>query len=116
MHIQRGDVSTTSYLPHVRGDEPVLGVCGGDHVVICPTYVGMNRNAFCFSLSIVNLPHVRGDEPAQGTSSLEYILDLPHVRGDESYVVCPKCGEKIICPTYVGLERNQDRAEYHSPL
>ena len=53
-------------MPHVCGDEPELTVTGYVNVVVCPTYVGMNR-AFTISLILsLSMPHVCGDEPAEG--------------------------------------------------
>ena len=53
-----------SYLPHIRGDEPLYRTYTLKDLSIYPTYVGMNRGALTDKqIEKLHLPHIRGDEP-----------------------------------------------------
>ena len=51
---------------------------------VCPTYVGMNRNAVNAAITFFCMPHVCGDEPHE----------LSH-----------HPSRFFVCPTYVGMNR-----------
>ena len=50
-------------MPHVCGDEPFVlpAILAGP--IVCPTYVGMNRQETSYYDGSQGMPHVCGDEP-----------------------------------------------------
>ena len=78
-------VTSSTHLPHARGDEPDRRGTTALDARICPTHVGMNRKAKNTRRCRANLPHARGDEP-QAIETL----------GQDSN----------ICPTHVGMNRH----------
>ena len=50
-------------MPHARGDEPDYKTRITDFMLVCPTHVGMNRDAWSGKGEALRMPHARGDEP-----------------------------------------------------
>lgn len=50
-------------MPHVCGDEPDFYPRAAALLIVCPTYVGMNRHTRHAVGLLSGMPHVCGDEP-----------------------------------------------------
>ena len=50
-------------------------------MIVCPTYVGMNRGNGTRSGWKKRMPHVCGDEPDEGVSLYRWVSYAPHVWG-----------------------------------
>ena len=59
------DANKDGRMPHVCGDEPIDELSRDNLLVVCPTYVGMNRWLLIFAANLLCMPHVCGDEPAK---------------------------------------------------
>ena len=81
--------SSSTNLPHARGDEPY--------------------EAWRLTRNAEHLPHARGDEPPILPTALASGYNLSHARGDEPYDVNAKWPGLFICPTHVGMNRLQGR-------
>ena len=55
-------------------------------MIVCPTYVGMNRSQHVAGPAARCMPHVCGDEPAAHDEQVE-TLRMPHVCGDEPHIL-----------------------------
>ena len=52
------------------------------------------------------MPHVCGDEPYH-RENCSYLRRMPHVCGDEPGQSLKMMSWSVVCPTYVGMNRNR---------
>ena len=68
-------------MPHVCGDEPVNKKVAKNMLLVCPTYVGMNRFARSIMYLSLCMPHVCGDEPLNGAATNYALTYAPRMWG-----------------------------------